>query len=94
MKSHKNKHIHEFTLVLAKDTELTEELADQLFEAGCDDGSPGMTCGIVSVSFSREAESLEAAIRSAVADVQKASCTVERVQIESDSPLLAKSNTQ
>ena len=32
MKSHKNKHIHEFTLVLAKDTELTEELADKLFE--------------------------------------------------------------
>jgi len=44
--------------------------------------------------FSREAESLEAAIRSAVADVQKAGCTVERVQIESDSPLLAKSNTK
>ena len=33
-------------------------------------------------------------LRSAVADVQKAGCTVERVQIESDSPLLAKTNTQ
>jgi hypothetical protein len=87
-------HIHEFTLILAKDTELTEELADNLFEAGCDDGSPFSSCGIVGVGFSREAESLEAAIRSAVADVQKAGCTVERVQIESDSPLLAKTNTQ
>ncbi|MGD0654494.1 MAG: hypothetical protein ABSA16_09140 [Thermoguttaceae bacterium] len=94
MNDHKNKHIQEFTLVLAKDTELTEELADKLFEAGCDDGSPFISCGIAGVSFSREAESLEAAIRSAVADVQKAGCTVERVQIESDSPLLAKSNTK
>ncbi|MGA2799021.1 MAG: hypothetical protein ABSE63_15690 [Thermoguttaceae bacterium] len=94
MKSHKNKYIHEFTLVLVKDTELTEELADKLFEAGCDDGSPFSSCGIAGVGFSREAESLEAAIRSAVADVQKAGCTVERVQIESDSPLLAKTNTQ
>ena len=85
--------LYEFTLVLAKDTELTEELADQLFEAGCDDGSPFSSCGIAGVGFSREAESLEAAIRSAVADVQKVGCKVERVQIENDSPLLAKTNT-
>jgi hypothetical protein len=86
--------LYEFTLVLAKDTELTEELADQLFEVGCDDGSPGMSCGVVYINFHREADCLESAIRSAVADVQKAGCMVERVQIESDSPLLAKSNTQ
>ena len=75
---------------------MTEELAEQLFEVGCVTmyGSPGMTCGTVIVGFSREAESLEAAIRSAVADVQKAGCTVERVQIESDSPLLVKTKAQ
>jgi len=87
-------NLYEFTLVLAKDTELTEELADRLFEAGCDDGSPFSSCEIAGIGFSREAESLEAAIRSAVADVQRAGCTVERVQIERDSPLLAKINTQ
>ena len=45
--------------------------------------------GIPVIGFSREADCLESAIRSAVADVQKAGCVVERVQIERDSPLLS-----
>jgi hypothetical protein len=80
---------YEFSLILKEGTEITEELADQLFEAGCDDSTPGTFCGTPYVSFHREAESLESAIRSAVADVQKAGCVVERVQIEHDSPLLS-----
>ena len=79
----------DFEVVLAPDTEMTEELADRLYEAGCDDGLPGMSCGIACVGFSREADCLESAIRSAVADVQKAGCRVQRVEIESDSPLLS-----
>ena len=35
----------EFEVVLAADTEMTEELADRLFEAGCDDGLLGTSCG-------------------------------------------------
>ncbi len=81
--------LHEFTLVLAKGTEFSAELADRLFEAGCDDGSPGTCCDVVLIDFHREADSLESAIRSAVADVQKAGCVVERVQIDHDSPLLS-----
>ena len=80
---------HEFRLILANDIEMTEELCDRLYEAGCDDGSPGSCCGVPNIDFSREADCLESAIRSAVADVQKAGCTVERVQIERDSPLLS-----
>ena len=80
---------YEFRLILKQGTEITEELADQLFEAGCDDGTPGTFCGVPYVSFHREAASLESAIRSAVADVQKAGCVVERLQIEHDSPLLS-----
>ena len=80
---------YEFTLILKAGTEITEELADELFEAGCDDATPGTLCGTPYVSFHRESESLESAIRSAVADVQKAGCVVERVQIEHDSPLLS-----
>ena len=80
---------YEFSLILKEGTEITEELADQLFEAGCDDSTPGTFCGTPYISFHREAESLESAIRSAVADVQKAGCVVERVQIEHDSPLLS-----
>jgi hypothetical protein len=71
-------------VILAAGTDITEELADALFDAGCDDGTPGKRCGVPVISFHREAESLESAIRSAVADVQKAGCVVERVQIEGD----------
>ena len=80
---------YEFQLILKEGTQITEELADRLFDAGCDDSTPGTFCGTPYISFHREANSLESAIRSAVADVQKAGCVVERVQIEHDSPLLS-----
>jgi hypothetical protein len=79
---------YEFDVVLAGLTEISDELADALFESGCDDGTPCSSEGIAWIGFTREADSLESAIRSAVADVQKAHCTVSRVQIASDSPLL------
>jgi len=80
---------YEFSLILKEGTEISEELADKLFDAGCDDGTPGTLCGTPYISFHRDADSLESAIRSAVANVQKAGCVVERVQIEHDSPLLS-----
>ena len=80
---------YEFSLILKQGTTITEELAEKLFDAGCDDGTPGTFCGTPYISFHREADSLESAIRSAVADVHKAGCVVERVQIEHDSPLLS-----
>lgn len=79
---------YEFTLNLSEGTRLTEDLAEALFAAGCDDGSPGSCEGGVSIDFHREAESLEAAIRSAIADAQKAGCTVASVTMEAD--LLAR----
>ena len=72
----------QFDLILKEGTEITEELADELFEAGCDNGTPGTFCGTPYISFQREAESLESAIHSAVADVEKAGCVVERLKIE------------
>ena len=63
--------IYDFTLVLSAGIELTEELSEALFVAGCDDGSPGSCEGVVTIDFHREAETLEAAIRSAIADVRK-----------------------
>jgi hypothetical protein len=80
---------YQFKLILRQGTTITEALADELYEAGCDDGTPGTFCGTPYISFHRDAESLESAIRSAVADVQKAGCVVERLQIENDSPLLS-----
>ena len=80
---------YDFSVVLKQGTEITEELGGTLYEAGCDDGTLGACCGVPVIGFSREADCLESAIRSAVADVQKAGCVVERVQIEHDSPLLS-----
>ena len=80
--------IWEFTVILADGAELTEELGDALFAAGCDDASPGSCENVVAIDFDREAESLEAAIRSAVANVQAAGCTVKRVEIAIDNEVL------
>ncbi len=76
-------------IVVLKGIEIIDiHLAEALFEAGCDDGSPFSSSGIAAIGFNREADNLESAIRSAVADVQKTGCTVQRVEIEGDSPLL------
>jgi hypothetical protein len=75
---------YEFTLILKGAVELTEEMADALYDAGCDDGTPGTCNGVGSIAFHREAESLEAAIRSAIANVKSAGYEVERVLIEVD----------
>lgn len=79
---------YDFTVVLGGQIELTVELADRLFAAGCDDGTPGQRAGVVSIGFSREAANLETAIRSAIADVVKAGCVVSRVEIDADAALL------
>jgi hypothetical protein len=76
--------IYEFRVILKGVDDMSEELAEALFAAGCDDGSPGMFCGIPHIDFDRDADHLESAIRSAIADVQKAGCVVDKVEIESN----------
>ena len=73
---------YEFSLILKGSPELTEENADELFAAGCDDGTPGTCNGVFSINFHREAETLEAAINSAIKNVKSAGYDVERVEIE------------
>jgi hypothetical protein len=73
---------YEFSLILKGSLELTEEIANELFEAGCDDGTPGTCSGVFSIDFHREADSLEAAINSAIKNVKQAGFDVEHVQIE------------
>jgi len=73
-----------FTLILKGQFELTEEIADELFEAGCDDGTPGICNGVFSIDFHREGISLESAIRSAIANVKSAGYEVERAEIEAE----------
>lgn len=75
-------NIYEFTLILRgawdKD-DLTDEMVGRFLEAGCDDGTIGISECRLSVIFGREAESAEAAILSAVRDVRSAGFDVERI---------------
>lgn len=71
---------YRFTVVLADINEMTTDLADALFAAGCDDGHPWSSDGVAAITFDREAKSLVSAIRSAIADVQIAGCVVRKVE--------------
>lgn len=72
----------DFTVILDGIEEMTDVLADVLYEAGCDDATVGSSCGVATASFSREAPSLQAAISSAVRDIRRAGCEASRVEIE------------
>ena len=67
--------MYEFDVVLQNVSEVTDEQADALFAAGCDDGTPVVCNGVAWIHFDREAASLEEAIRSAVAQVRAAGLT-------------------
>ena len=74
----------EFTLILRDFAEMTDALANALYDAGCADATAGSSCGVVRVSFSREAATLQEAIQSAVRDLRQAGCEVARVEIDHD----------
>jgi len=65
-------------------SEVTDEQADVLFAAGCDDGTPAGCDGMAWIHFDREASSLEEAIRLAVAQVQAAGFRVAKVELDAD----------
>lgn len=59
-----------FTLVVEGCDLKTDEAVDALFEAGCDDALVGSSKGVQFLDFDRDAESVDEAVRSAVADVE------------------------
>jgi hypothetical protein len=72
----------DFIVCLDNGTDM-RSIVEPLLKAGCDDGTIASCGDRVWVRFSREAESLEQAIKSAVADVRSAKCcTITRVEIE------------
>ncbi len=71
---------HEFLLVL--DRPPTEAEGNQLYEAGLDDGTIGTIAGVGQIGVSREADSMETAIRQAIGQVGSVGLTVVRVEIE------------
>lgn len=68
---------HDFALILTGVGELTTEVEDALFAAGCDDATLSMKNGLMYLEFSRKAPSLKDAILSAIRDVRKANIGVD-----------------
>jgi len=74
-----------FEIILANVTEVSEDLANKLYEAGGDDCSPSSCNGIVTIGFDRDAVSLEEAIRSALRTVHDAGFTAKTVTAQPES---------
>ena len=62
---------HHFTLIVEGRDMQQDEAIDALLEGGCDDGTAGCSDGVQFVVFDREAESLDEAVLSAVADIER-----------------------
>ena len=75
---------YDFDVVLKDVSEVTDDQADRLFRAGCDDGTPASCNGLAWIHFDREASSLEQAIGTAVAQVQSAGFSVSKIQLDVD----------
>jgi hypothetical protein len=75
---------HDFTLILDGITDLTAEVEDALFEAGCDDATLNLRCGRAYLTFSRAAATLADAVLSAIQDVQKAGIGARVLRVDSN----------
>jgi hypothetical protein len=82
-----NVKTYEFNVLLKSVAEITDEQADALFSAGCDDGTPASSGGLAWIHFDRHANSLEEAIHSAVEQVQSAGLVVAKVELEVKAPI-------
>ncbi len=73
---------YEFTLVLAGVADITEELEDSLYEAGCDDALLGKRNGAVFLDFIRASTSFEDAVISAINQVESCGAGLEVAGVE------------
>lgn len=61
---------HTFTLIIDGPDLQADELVDEVFEAGCDDALVGRADGIQFADFDRNADTLQDAVLSAVAELE------------------------
>ena len=61
---------YDFSLIVEGTDFRDDALVDEVFEAGCDDATVGCSNGVPYADFTREAESLESAILSAIRDIE------------------------
>jgi hypothetical protein len=74
---------YEFSLVLTA-ADVTDDEADALYAAGCDDASLVSRDGVTRLQFDRQAANLDEALSSAIPCVERAGLAVARVEIERD----------
>ena len=70
-----------FTVILDGLHDISEELTNRLFEAGCDDTLLHCCDGVVYLDFDRDAGSLAEAIGSAVRDIAAAGCLPAQISL-------------
>lgn len=73
---------HEFTLVLTGVSELTQQVVDALYEAGCDDSTVASRCGRIVITFSRAAATLKDAIISGILCVRRANIGADVLRVD------------
>ena len=81
---------YEFSLIVATSPQTHEEIldvADALASAGCIDASVRGHAEGMELLFERAADSLQAAIASALSDVEAAGHPVSRIELERDAVL-------
>jgi hypothetical protein len=79
----------EFSIIASGLDPEAEDFADRFFNAGCDDATLSFQKGHIILDFAREADSIDAAIVSAVECVAAAGAKVDRIV----SPLIARYGT-
>jgi hypothetical protein len=73
---------YEFDVVLKGLSQVSDDHADRLFAAGCNDCTPTSCDGVAWIHFDREAASLEEAIRTAVGQIKAAGFQVAKVELD------------
>lgn len=73
---------YDFTLVVTGITELTPDVQDALFEAGCDDATISVRAGRVYLAFSRNSPSFKDAILTAIQDVKSARAGADVLRVD------------
>lgn len=71
---------HNFKIIVSGVDPEAADFADRFYNAGCDDATLSVQKGLVVLDFDREARTFLGAVSSALADVQKAGATIERIE--------------
>jgi hypothetical protein len=75
---------HDFTLVLSGVSEVTSELEDALYSAGCDDATLSMRAGRAYLTFTGRAGTLRESIVRAIQRVRSASAQIDVLRVDVD----------